>query len=285
MFLSNPYVLLCAALLPALILCVYVFKKDRVEKEPKRLLIKLFLFGAISCFPAAVIENFLIHRVEVAFLHLLPYDNYYLIYLLKYLYNAVVYFICVALVEELCKFGFLYFGTKNNKEFNCFFDGMIYSVFVSLGFAALENIGYVMNYGFGNAVMRGIISVPAHMFFGVLMGYYYSLWHIVEKAREYELRLRLEGVVTSDKHLLSYRKIRLLCVLVPTVAHGIFDFTCTIGESWATFVFYAFVIFLYKYCFGKIKHISKYDATVEGYAKAFLARRYPKAKDTIISYK
>ena len=113
----------------------------------------------------------------------------------SYLYVAVDMFIGVALVEEGFKWLTLVFFTKKSKEFNCLFDGMIYAIFVSLGFAALENILYVLNNGWVNAATRAILSVPGHMFFAVMMGYYYSRWNIFAKAREGEEWLAANGYI------------------------------------------------------------------------------------------
>ena len=172
----NTILLVIAGLVPAVVLCFYVFSKDKVEKEPLPLLLKLLLLGAISCLPAAYLETAIISVIDGIF------KNLTMTPILDRIYKAVYYFIGVALVEEGLKWLILYYVTKNNKEFNCIFDGMIYAIFVSLGFAAFENVLYVMEYGWINAVMRAILSVPGHMFFAVMMGWYYSLWHITELA-------------------------------------------------------------------------------------------------------
>jgi len=272
--------LVIAALLPAILLCVYVYKKDRVEKEPPALLLKLLLFGVITCAPAGVIEEMIIGFIDSVFKveeasYVLPKNTFYV-------YNALKYFIGVALVEEGLKYLFLLIGTKNHKDFDNFFDGLIYSVFVSLGFAALENVMYVTQYGFGNAVMRGILSVPGHMFFAVMMGYYYSLGSIVRRACDYEEALLKKGLVFRRNNRLSYKKYGYYCVIVPTLAHGLYDFCCTVGETWATLLLVAFVIFMYIHCFGRIKKMSKQDAPINSYAKALLIRLYPEHKSYII---
>ena len=136
--LSNPIFLICAALLPAVVLCVYVFKKDRVEKEPIGLLVKLFVLGAIVCIPGAIIFGSILEPVAADVSAPYAEQSFY-----EALYYALEAFVVVALVEEGMKFLVLYFVTRNNKNFNSLFDGIIYAVFVSLGFAALENVLYV----------------------------------------------------------------------------------------------------------------------------------------------
>ena len=78
--------------------------------------------------------------------------------------------IFVGLIEEGSKFFFLYRFTWKDKAFNYRFDGIVYAVFVSLGFAALENVFYVFNYGTGVALQRALLTIPGHMSFAVYMG-------------------------------------------------------------------------------------------------------------------
>ncbi len=256
--------LFAAALLPAIVLCVYIYRKDRVEKEPLGLLLKLFALGALSCYPAAYIEGVLIGGIDGVFADVS-----------FYLYNLVKYFVGVALVEEGSKWVILHLFTRKNEAFNSLFDGLIYAIFVSLGFAALENVLYVLEYGFGNAVMRAILSVPGHMFFAVLMGYYYSIRHITQKANALELQLKQAGVVDVRVKPISTKKQLFYSILMPTLAHGIYNYCCTIGTALATVAFYAFVIFMYIYCFGKIRKMSRMDAPDGDYAKAILMRKHP----------
>ena len=187
----NTVLLIIAALLPAIILSIYIYKKDRVEKEPLTLLLKLFLFGALVCFPAAYIEEFVIGIIDGIFGEIYEGDSIF------YIYNFIYYFIGIALVEEGVKLLVLKYIVQDNNNFDCFFDGVIYAVFVSLGFAALENIFYVLQYGFSNAILRGILSVPGHMFFGVMMGYYYSRWMVYKKANAILKKLKQGGYIDA----------------------------------------------------------------------------------------
>src|SRR5436853_481905 len=78
-------------------------------------------------------------------------------------------FVVIGFSEEGCKYIMLRFYADRNKAFNEPFDGIIYSVMVSMGFATLENIGYVLNYGFQTGLVRMFLSVPSHAAFAVLM--------------------------------------------------------------------------------------------------------------------
>lgn len=270
----NDMLLVLAAVLPAFVLCRYVYKMDKVEKEPKWLLGLLFFFGVISCFPAAQLEEMAYSVINGVFNLLfgmgLPSEG------LELLYNAVTYFIGVALIEEGVKWLCLVGVTKKNKHFNCFFDGLIYAVFVSLGFAAFENILYVLEYGWWNAFMRAILSVPGHMFFSVMMGYYYSRWMIIKKARETEIILSAEGVIEErTSPVFDYKKEKLKSILIPVLFHGTYNFCCSADSLLFTVIFYAFVGFMYVHCFGKIKSMSSMDTPNGEKIIKLLTEKYP----------
>jgi len=270
--------LILAALLPAVVLCVYVFKKDRVEKEPIGLLLWLLVLGAFSCFPAAFVEEIFSDILNGIFAPFGFTDADGVLNLssgVYYVYHFLQYFVGVALVEEGFKFLFLIWATKNNKNFNCLFDGMIYAIFISLGFAALENVMYVSQYGMGNAVMRAFLAVPGHMFDAVLMGYYYSMWHIKDQVVRYERDLKARNLIRAYTPETEVSGSIWACILVPTLAHGFYDFCCTLDSWIAVLVFYAFVIFMYFHCFSKIRKMSYADGYIGDYAKSILVRKYP----------
>ena len=273
----NDILLVCAALIPAVTLCIYVFKKDRVEKEPIGLLLGLLFLGGLICFPAAEIEGVLFELFDMIFspFTVVYEGELYLLGTAFKIYNACKYFIGVALVEEGLKFLVLFLVTRKNKNFNSLFDGLIYAVFVSLGFAALENVFYVVENGWINAFMRAVMSVPGHMFFAVLMGYYYSLWHMYEKAKQQECSLKQAGLINRGSIEFSGTTYLLFSLLVPILAHGLYDYCCTLGTVLATISLYAFIIFLYFYCFRKIKNMSKGDMDDTTYSSAMVLRKYP----------
>lgn len=274
----SDYILMAVALLPAIVLCTYVFIKDRVEKEPIGLLLKLFALGAILVFPAATIEGALTAMLEGFFLPETPIlveegINFYNHE--AYLYIFTDNTIGIALVEEGIKFLVLICLTRKSREFDSLFDGLIYAVFVSLGFAALENVFYVWQYGLDTGIMRAVLSVPGHMFFAVMMGYHYSMWHITDKAAETEKDLKAQGIIQSNLKPFSSKKEIALCLIIPTLAHGTYNSLCTIGTVWSTLMLYAFVIFMYIHCFGKIRKMSKADELDNVYVQYMLTKKYP----------
>ena len=109
--------LLIAALVPALVLCIYLFRKDRVEKEPIGLLLKLLFFGAISCLPAIVGEEIFFSVIDAAFADAFRQNEAGQVYMTTkdfHKYQFALAFIGVALVEEFCKWILLVWGTKKN---------------------------------------------------------------------------------------------------------------------------------------------------------------------------
>ncbi len=272
----TDYMLVASALLPALVLCVYIYKKDRAEKEPVSLLIILALGGMLCCFPASYIGGYLVDFIKSLFaIHTAEDGTVYIARDSFHAYNFWKYFIGVALVEESLKWIALIYLTKNNKNLNSLFDGMIYAIFVSLGFAALENVMYVIQNGWYVAFLRAFLSVPGHMFFAVMMGYHYSFWNIYDKAALIESDLIEQGAINTSSGLFSSKISMLNSLFVPVLAHGFYDFCCTINSITANILFYSFIVFLYFHCFKKIKKMSAADLPDNTYAWKMVFIKYP----------
>ena len=188
-------ILFLASVIPPVYLAKKIYAMDRIEPEPRRLIRKLVLCGALACLPAVILEYLGEYVFGITFRNM----NVYLI---------VEVFAGVALVEEICKYFFLKRLTWTSPEFNYRFDGIVYAVMVSLGFAALENIMYVFSYGLGTAVVRALLSIPGHCIFGIYMGYFYG------KARKHEYMGEPDACSRS----------MILSVLIPTLLHGIYDY-------------------------------------------------------------
>ncbi|MGB2685844.1 MAG: PrsW family glutamic-type intramembrane protease, partial [Olleya sp.] len=141
--------LLLMALAPIVIIIFYIYLKDKYEKEPKRLLIISFLLGAI----VSIIITTLLYSV---FNILVPLADKLSIW--EQFKQA---FFVVGFSEELSKFLIVLLFAQRHKEFNEPFDGIVYAVMVSMGFAATENIMYVMQSGPATAIARAFTAVPA----------------------------------------------------------------------------------------------------------------------------
>ena len=212
--------LLILSLAPVFIIAGYVYFRDKYEKEPVRLLLFALLAGALSVIPILFLEFFL-SKVAVIFNGLLAAA-----------WNA---FAVAAFSEELFKFIALYLLIWKSAEFNEKFDGIVYAVFVSLGFAAVENVLYVTGNGFSTGITRAITAIPAHAIFGVTMGFYFGMakFYVKERAR-----------------------LKRKALFLPILLHGIYDFILFTGYAWLTILLIGFVVYLYISGLKRIKKLS-----------------------------
>lgn len=232
-------ILLVLSIAPVVILGAIVYKLD-FDKEPAITLVKLFLCGICSTFLTLAITFVL--SLVIPFFAKEP-TSMNLIELIPAI------FIGVGLIEEFSKWFFVYILEYNDREFNHLYDGIVYATFVSLGFACLENILYVFQSGITTAIMRAFVSIPGHLCFGVMMGYYLSLAKLAH--------------INKNKSL-SKRNL-MLSLLVPTLAHGLFDYliyasSVVRNETLSilfTFGFYTFIIVFFVYSFKKAVQFSK----------------------------
>lgn len=181
--------ILILAVLPVIVLMIYVYKKDKYEKEPIGMLVKAFLLGILSI-PLAL-------YCDEIFAEMLPGKTVF--------FEA---FFQAGIPEELAKWGLFMLFIWKNKNFNEFFDGIVYACFIGLGFACIENIMYVFDYesysdAIHTGVMRALLSVPGHFLFAVIMGYYLGLAKFKQNDR---------------------KKFLIFSILFPIIAHGLFDY-------------------------------------------------------------
>ena len=151
------------ALLPAVALVVWIYRQDKVEKEPKGLLWKIFLFGVLSVIPAMILE-IILEEIFLVFVE----EN-------TLCYVILDNFIGVALIEELCKMKAAKWAAWKHPAFNYKFDAIVYCVTSALGFAAIENVIYCLDGDLGTAVTRALLSVPSHAIDGMIMGYFFGV--------------------------------------------------------------------------------------------------------------
>ncbi|MCQ2331820.1 MAG: PrsW family glutamic-type intramembrane protease [Paludibacteraceae bacterium] len=180
-----------AALLPGIVLLVYIYIKDKYQREPLLQILKGVLFGALSCV------------VAIAFATLFEFLGLYGIEYTSIGGAFATAFFGAAVPEESAKLIMLYLFLRRNRYYDEFFDGIVYAVTVGLGFAMVENILYVVQAEDWQSVAltRAIFSVPGHYMFAVIMGYFYSL-----------VSFRNRGMWFMP-----------LVLMVPIVFHGLFD--------------------------------------------------------------
>jgi RsiW-degrading membrane proteinase PrsW (M82 family) len=152
-------VLFALSIAPGIAISLFFFFKDEYNREPRRHILFSFFLGILSAIPAALFQ--------VAVMPLV--DRWFPGGIFPIILKA---FFIVALTEEWCKYIMVRYYAYRQPEFDEPFDGIVYAVMVSMGFATIENIGYVMQHGLATAFLRMFLSVPAHAAFAVLMGYY-----------------------------------------------------------------------------------------------------------------
>ena len=229
--LTYHFILVAAAVIPAVFLMIKVYRSDRLEKESPRLLMTLVKAGVLSSLLALVEERVLSVLLVMC---VAPDDP---------MYNIILYFGIVAFSEETSKYIFMKRNTWRNYEFNCQYDGVVYAVFVSLGFALWENISYVLQYGFATAVVRAGTAIPGHACFGVFMGVFYGI------AKKYDNR--------GDKGI--SKLFRVLAVLFPAALHGAYDYIATMEEYNGDTYFIGFIVVLFAASYILVNRMSKND--------------------------
>lgn len=229
------WILIMAAVIPAVFLMIKVYRSDRLEKESPALLRSLAVAGVLSSLLALVEEKVFSTILGAA----VPAGTV--------LYNVILYFVIVAFSEESSKYIFLRKRTWQNPEFNCQYDGVVYAVFVSLGFALWENISYVMSYGFSTAIVRAVTAIPGHACFGVFMGIFYGI------AKKYE-RLGAQG---------KAKFYSVLSLVIPAFLHGTYDYIATLEQMQSGWYFVIFIAALFTLTFTLVDNASKGDQFID----------------------
>ena len=270
------------ALVPALLLCWYIYAKDRVEKEPIGLLLLLFLTGGALYLPAILAENAIIGLFDGVFAADIEYSLTGVATFLstgaRVKHSLLCGFIAIAVIEEAAKWLVLYLITFKNKNFSHLFDGVVYSVFVSLGFAAAENVRFAVMDGWDTFVIRSLTSVPAHMIFGVLMGVAYTAWHMWLLAKKKEKILEGEGVIKIEKTVKSGHWL-FVSLALPIAVHGFYSFTELFDSETVTAAYYAAILILFAICFVYLRWLSAVDRVDDEVAFGLLGVKYPELKN------
>ncbi len=216
--------LLSAAIAPSIALLYYFYMRDRYEKEPRRMLLKAFMAGSLAVIPVLIVEMRL-NLFDMADSSLLAAG-----------YTA---FVVAGLVEEAFKYLLFFMYIWKDREFDEMYDGIVYCVFISLGFATVENVGYVLGSGFNTALIRSLTAVPAHALFGVTMGYYLGIAKFVRPA------LRT--------------KYTRLAFLVPILLHGFYDFILFSQRFYMLVLFVPYMLYLWRRALKNVDELVEYS--------------------------
>lgn len=203
-----------AGIAPGFALLSFFYLKDEYESEPIFDVLRVFFLGTILVFPIMFIQYVL--DVEQVFDH-----------------DLTKAFISAALLEEFFKWFILYFAVYKLITFDEHYDGIVYGVSLSLGFATAENILYLFANGLEVAVGRALLPVSSHAIFGVIMGYYMG-----------------KGKFSEDGN--GMRKAIGYSLLIPILLHGFYDYILLLGSFWYK-VIVPFMIFLWWLALRKVK--------------------------------
>lgn len=157
------FILLTVAIAPGLALFSYFYLRKQIAKEPSKTLFHTFLYGAIMTFPIMFVQH--VFEEEAIF------SNSFFI-------NVVF----TSGLEEFFKWLILIIAIFRHVEFEDAYDGILYGASVSLGFATVENILYLLTYGTDIAFMRALLPVSSHALFGVVLGYYFGRAKFAEES-------------------------------------------------------------------------------------------------------
>ena len=226
-------IIFIAGVLPALILLYFIYKQDRIEKEPFGLLAKLFIAGGLMTIPAGIAESVFI---PIASRILAPTGSVTLFLLVEN-------FLIIALAEEGFKRLAMRGLTWRHPAFNFRFDGVVYGVAAALGFAAFENVMYILGYGLGVAPVRAVTAIPLHCIAGVFMGHYYGIAKVADVYHDYAVRGRM------------LRR----SILIPVIIHGAYDFIATSENEILICLFFVYIVLLDITAIRSLRRYSKND--------------------------
>jgi protease PrsW len=215
------FALISAGIAPGIALLSYFYLKDEYETEPLTFVLRIFIIGALLVFPIMFIQY--VFRVEGIAVS-----------------TFVRAFFLSGLLEEFVKWFIIYFFVYDHREFDEPYDGIVYSASVSLGFATMENILYLLANGVEVAVMRALLPVSSHALFAVIMGFYFGKAKFTRKKQRY----------------------LFLAFLLSFLLHGMYDFILLTQEKWSYYMV-PFILLLWWFALRKAKQAK----ALHGYEK------------------
>jgi len=204
-----------ASVAPGIALLSYFYLKDKFEPEPLHMVARTFIFGVLLVFPVMVLQFGLQEEITFGILGKS--------------------FLIAGFIEEFFKWFIIYVTVFKHVEFNEAYDGIVYAVAVSLGFATLENFIYLYSYGLNEAFMRALLPVSGHALFGVFMGYYL-------------------GKGKFEPELRKQRLYMLLSLFLPIFFHGVYDFILYSISTYYLWIIIPFMIILW---IASLRRVSK----------------------------
>ena len=231
----NILISVLASIIPVLIILAVIYNMSEVKKQPLWLLAILFLGGILSWVMVRYISRFLgndIYKSQIEINEALGNKGFFL-----------VSFGIIAIIEEMSKYIVITIMCFKNKYFKNPYDAIMYAVCISLGFAFVENIMYINNYGMGVAISRAIFSIPAHASFGIIMGYYLGVSKLCRDKGE-----------TNASALTRYSAF-----FIPLIFHGFYDFLLNFNTESIYIIFLIYVIIMYAFVILLLFRLNRVD--------------------------
>lgn len=207
------FAIISAGIAPGIALLSYFYLKDQYDNEPVHMVLRSFFLGVVLVFPIMFIQ-YVLEKENVGG------------------GSFFVSFLSSGFLEESLKWFILMISVYPHAHFDEHYDGIVYGTSVSLGFATLENILYLIAHGVEHAFVRALLPVSCHALIGVIMGFYLG------KAR-----------FSADKARVKWLTLSLV---VPSLLHGSYDFILTALSNWIYYML-PFMVFLWWFGLRKAK--------------------------------
>lgn len=207
------FAIISAGIAPGIALLSYFYLKDQYDNEPVHMVLRSFFLGVVLVFPIMFIQ-YVLEKENVGG------------------GSFFVSFLSSGFLEESLKWFILMISVYPHAHFDEHYDGIVYGASVSLGFATLENILYLIGHGVEHAFVRALLPVSCHALIGVIMGFYLG------KAR-----------FSADKARVKWL---ILSLVVPSLLHGSYDFILTALSNWIYYML-PFMVFLWWFGLRKAK--------------------------------
>lgn len=224
------------SIVPVMILLGLLYYMGEVKKQPLLLLLILFVGGILSWILVRYVSQLLgndIYKSQMEISTLLGNSGFFL-----------VSFGIISIIEELSKYIVITIMCFKNKYFKNAYDAIMYAACISLGFAFIENIMYINNYGMSVALSRALFSIPAHACFGIIMGYFLGMSRICK-----------DNNLDSDSAINRYSAF-----FIPFLFHGFYDFLLNFSDKIIYVIFLVYVILMYIFVIYLIYRLYNLDS-------------------------
>lgn len=252
---------LLIAIIPIFLLCVYIYHEDRYEKESIPFLIMLFLAGVLCAVLSSFVKNMeqiFLNNVFSEFITFSPDGMIFVVPNARRLYSLLLAVFSYAVTDAVIIVIVLFIITFKNKNFNSLFDGIVYAVYIIMGFTLVEVVAFGYGKGWDLFALKCLTVIPMRMFTGVVMGYFYSQTKIYHLAHIKVQRIPADHSAKIKNF--NCWKWGLLTVLVPWMIWGVYEFATLMGGPLWRYLYYFVLMVMYFYSIRKITNVSNNDA-------------------------